>query len=82
MNKTAMTILKDKLLDEYQNLKDDNDHTKGYREALKNIANDIDAQMMEVERQMLLRFYYDGQKYVKGKWADDQYDEIYGTKNK
>lgn len=85
MNKTAMTILKDKLLDEYQNLKDDNDHTKGYREALKNIANDIDDQMMEAEKIIIMQSYNDGYKdgyNVIGKWGSVYYDEIYGTKNK
>jgi hypothetical protein len=88
MNKTAMTILKDKILEEYQELREPaqlNEHIKGYREALKNIANDIDAQMMEVEKIIIMQSYNDGYKegsYDTGPWAEDYYDEIYGTKNK
>lgn len=83
MAKTAMTILKEKILEEYKELKDDNEHTKGYREALKNIANDIDAQMMGSEKIMLIHFYNDG--YMDGinnneKCGRYNYDEIYGTK--
>jgi hypothetical protein len=54
MRKTAMIELRDKLLEEVQNLKEasqTNEHLKGYREALKNVANDIDAQMAQIERQ-------------------------------
>jgi hypothetical protein len=53
MRKTAMIELRDKLLEEVQNLKEasqTNEHLKGYREALKNVANDIDAQMAQIER--------------------------------
>jgi hypothetical protein len=85
MNKTAMTILKDKLLEEYQNLKDDTEHIKGYREALKNIANDIDAQMMEVEKIIIMQSYNDGYKegsHGTERWGSDYYDDIYETKNK
>jgi coenzyme F420-reducing hydrogenase alpha subunit len=54
MRKTAMIELRDKLLEEVQNLKEasqTNEHLKGYREALKNVANDIDAQMILIERE-------------------------------
>lgn len=83
MTKTAMTILKDKILKEYQELKEDSEHSKGYREALKNIANDIDAQMMEAEKIIIMQSYNDGYKEGyndTGAWGSDYYDETYGTK--
>jgi len=52
--KTAMMQLRNKLLIEVQELKEtaqQNEHLKGYREALKNVANDIDAQMLAIEKQ-------------------------------
>jgi phosphoenolpyruvate carboxylase len=54
MRKTAMIELRDKLLEEVQKLKEasqTNEHLKGYREALKNVATDIDAKMAQIERQ-------------------------------
>ena len=57
MRKTAMAELRDKILEEYQNLKDAsqaNEHLNGYREALKNIANDIDAQMLSIEKDSIV----------------------------
>lgn len=54
--KTAMQQLKDKLLEEVERLSDAQPLTDqyGYREALKNISNDIDAQMLELERQQII----------------------------
>lgn len=51
-----MTELRDKLLENFQDLKEasqTSEYLKGYRDALKNIANDIDAQMLEKERKQL-----------------------------
>lgn len=53
---TAMIQLRDKLLEEVQKLKEQsekNEHIKGYRDALNNIANDIDAQMLAIEREQI-----------------------------
>ena len=61
MRKTAMIELRDKLLEEIQNLKEAsqaNEHLKGYREALKNVANDIDAQMAKLEYKSITFFNY------------------------
>lgn len=55
-NKTALTQLRDKLLVTCQELKEPsigNEHLKGYREALKNVANDIDAQMLAIEQKQI-----------------------------
>ena len=75
---TAMMILRDKLLEEVQNLKEsaqENEHLKGYREALKNVANDIDAQMLATERQQLIDAYIDGgqDKVYYGNIAPETY---------
>lgn len=53
-----MTILRDKLLVEAQNIKESipNQHALGYMEALKNIANDIDCNMLMEERKAMCRF--------------------------
>jgi cell fate (sporulation/competence/biofilm development) regulator YlbF (YheA/YmcA/DUF963 family) len=61
MRKTPMMELRDKLLEEVQNLKEaseTSEHLKGYREALKNVANDIDAQMLQREKTELIAFAY------------------------
>ena len=57
--KTAMTELKEKLLEVYQKEKEssfNSDFLKGYRDCLKNIANDIDAQMNEIEVKKTILF--------------------------
>lgn len=53
-NKTAMMELRDKLLSVYEELKESSsEHLLGYSEALKNVANDIDVQMLKTERQQI-----------------------------
>lgn len=86
MRKTAMIELRDKLLEEVQNLKEasqTNEHFKGYREALKNVANDIDAQMMRFERQIIVDAYnadlYGGlSSQKKFNDGDDYYNSVFG----
>lgn len=86
MRDTAMKELRDKLLVEVQNLKEasqTNEHLKGYREALKNVANDIDAQMMRFERQIIVDAYnadlYGGLSgHKKFNDGDDYYNSTYG----
>lgn len=81
-----MKELRDKLVVEVQNLKDasqTSEHLKGYREALKNVVNDIDAQMMRFERQIIVDAYnadlYGGLSGHK-KFNDgyDYYNSTYG----
>ena len=63
VSETAMTQLRDKLLFEVQNLKEidtGNEYLRGYREALKNIANDIDCQMIMFEREQILNAFVAG----------------------
>jgi hypothetical protein len=86
MRDTAMKELRDKLLVVVQELKEEsqaNDYLKGYREALKNVANDIDAQMMRFERQIIVDAYnaylyggLSGQKKFND--GDDYYNSIFG----
>lgn len=55
---TPMTILRDKLIEEYQKLQgeDPDKHARGYMEALKNIASDIDDNMLVEERKRFIGF--------------------------
>lgn len=86
MRDTAMKELRDKLLVEVQNLKEasqTNEHLNGYREALKNVANDIDAQMMRFERQIIVDAYnadfcggFSGHKKFKD--GEHYYNSIFG----
>lgn len=81
-----MKELRDKLLVEVQNLKEasqTNEYLQGYREALKNVANDIDAQMMRFERQIIVDAYnadshggLSGHKKFND--GDDYYNSTYG----
>ena len=84
MKKTPMTELRDKLLDEVQNLKENaqsNEHLRGYREALKNVANDIDAKMLRFENLVIADAYnadlYGGLSAQKK--FDDGQDYYYKT---
>ncbi len=84
-----MQELRDKLLEEAQNLKElaqKNEHLNGYREALKNIANDIDAQMLRFERQIIVDAYnadlYGGLSEKKSFLdGDDYYNNKFGELN-
>ncbi len=86
MRQTAMKELHDKLLEEVQNLKESaqkNEYLQGYRDALKNVANDIHAQMMRFERQIIVDAYnadlcggFTGQKKFDD--GDDYYNSIFG----
>jgi hypothetical protein len=84
MKKTAMIELRDKLLEEVQNLKEpsqSNEHLKGYREALKNVANDIDAQMAQTEYKIIVNAHLDGQnsaEEIDGENEIQYYKSLYG----
>lgn len=81
-----MKELRDKLLVEVQNLKEasqTNAYLKGYREALKDVANVIDAQMMRLERKTIVDAYnadlyggLSGQKKFND--GDDYYNSVFG----
>ena len=67
--KTAMMELRDKLLEVYQKEKEssfNSDFLKGYRDCLKNIANDIDAQMLETEKQQIICAHSYGIRFMTG----------------
>ena len=86
MRKTAMIELRDKLLEEVENLKDPsrtNEHLKGYREALKNVANDIDAQMAKLEYKSIVNAYAAGCSIEDGVFTAVEnginfYENLYG----
>ena len=84
MRKTAMIELRDKLLEEIQNLKEAsqaNEHLKGYREALKNVANDIDAQMAKLEYKSIVNAHLAGQNSAEeenGETEIEYYKSVYG----
>lgn len=79
MRKTSMMELRDKLLIEVQNLKEpsqQNEHLKGYREALKNVANDIDAQMLAHEKTELIAFAYNQIQEMESELGDMIYKKV------
>jgi hypothetical protein len=86
MKKTAMIELRDKLLEEYQNLKDpshNHEYLNGYREALKNVANDIDAQMAQIEYKIIVNAYAAGCSIEDGVFTAvekgvNHYEKLYG----
>ena len=56
---TAMTTLRSKLFTEAEDIKEDaktDQYSRGYRNALLWICNDIDSQMLATERQQLIGF--------------------------
>lgn len=87
---TAMQQLRNKLLEEIQNLKEPaqlNEHINGYREALKNVVNDIDAQMIEIEKQQIEDGFAEGHaRFTKceeselQEKAEQYYNETFKTK--
>jgi len=88
MQKTAMIELRDKLLEEVGNLKDasqSSEHINGYREALKNISNDIDAQMLCHEKEQISSAFESGMvlnnssnRYVSDIEAENYYLQNFG----
>ena len=81
-----MIELRDKLLVEVENLKEasqNNEHLKGYREALKNVANDIDAQMAQIEYKTIVNAYATGCGIEDGIFTAvdkgiNHYEKLYG----
>lgn len=75
-NNTAMQELRNKLLKVHQKQKEEaalNEFLKGYQSALINIVNDIDAQMLEIEKSQIIEAYEKGydngiinEQYVRG----------------
>lgn len=57
-NKTAMQVLKSKIQDAIGEINGElNLYSSGYKQCLINIQNDIDAQMMEMEKEQSERMY-------------------------
>lgn len=86
-NKTAMQVLKSKIQDAIGEINGElNLYSSGYKQCLINIQNDIDAQMMEMEKEQLIDAHIEGQrvfdKHPHTQWTNDQaelyYNETYG----
>ena len=82
-----MIELRDKLLEEVKHLKKDcfrDDYVKGYQSALESIAKDIDAQMIQKEREQLIDFAYCQLAEISSDISDTCYsrvpEEIYNEK--
>jgi len=78
--KSAMTELKDKLqvvVDELADAKPQTDQY-GYREAMQNVIKDIDAQMLEKERQQIIDAFDTG-FYNGDDWHEPHEGETYFT---
>lgn len=78
MEKTAMTQLRDKLA---ESVKKDNDGSP-YFDALNFVIKDIDAQMMEIEKEQLCDMYIEGRNdnpldWYPEKHALETYNEKY-----
>lgn len=82
--KTAMQELKDKLLLEIENLKESarvSEHIEGYVEALKNISNDIDAQLLLSEKEQIFLAFVAGDERGTGNIpfnCEQYYAQAYG----
>jgi len=83
-----MTELRDKLLLEVGNLNEtdqSSEHIKGYREALKNIAQDIESQILELEKSEMIDFAYSQIRQIESelgcmifhKVPEELFNEIY-----
>lgn len=60
-NKTAMQVLKSKIQDAIGEINGElNLYSSGYKQCLINIQNDIDAQMMEMEKEQIEDAHYQG----------------------
>lgn len=80
---TAMQVLKSKIQDAIGEMNGElNPYSSGYKQCLINIQNDIDAQMMELEKEHIVDAHYEGQcdntegypKYI----SQQYYNETYG----
>ena len=89
-NKTAMQVLKSKIQDAIVEINGElNLYSSGYKQCLINIQNDIDAQMMEKEKEQIVDAHIEGQRvfdeHPHTQWTNDQaeqyYKETYGRHN-
>jgi len=80
--KTAMQELKDKIQHAIEQLNDElNEYKAGYKQCLINIQNDIDSQMLEMEKEQLNDACYDGYyqegMYDTKAYYDNKYKQQY-----
>jgi hypothetical protein len=76
---TAMMELRDKLLTEAKNLREQTlyiERIGGYVEALENVAKDIDAQMLGVEKANLIAFGYAQIEKIDAEIGDLVYKKV------
>jgi len=82
MKQTAMQELKDKIQHAIEELNEElNDYKAGYKQCLINIQNDIDSQMLEMEKEQLNDACYDGYyqegMYDTRAYYDNKYKQQY-----
>jgi len=80
--KTAMQELKDKIQHAIEELNGElNDYKAGYKQCLINIQNDIDSQMLLMEKEQIINAYWDGNQDVDYKLlAEQYYNETFKSK--
>ena len=81
-NKTAMQVLKSKIQDAIGEINGElNLYSSGYKQCLINIQNDIDAQMMEMEKEQIVDAHIEGQRVFDAhphtQWTNDQAEQYY-----
>jgi HEPN domain-containing protein len=75
---SAMMQLKEKLQLEIENITkcvNQDEHLKGYKTAFENIVKDIDAQMLEMEKQNIIDAYLDAR--LEGEFKEPTDGEDY-----
>jgi hypothetical protein len=78
--KTAMQELKDKIQHEIEELNGElNEYKAGYKQCLINIQNDIDCQMLQMEKEQICKAYTMGVSPMLSIWryGEDYYNETF-----
>ena len=76
MKQTAMQELKDKIQHAIEELNDElNEYKAGYKQCLINIQNDIDSQMLAMEKEQIIEAYKTS--HISMMTAEQYYKETY-----
>jgi hypothetical protein len=79
--KTSMQELKDKIQHEIEELNGElNEYKAGYKQCLINIQNDIDCQMLQMEKEQIKNAYYTGGDDIednRDREAEQYYNETF-----
>ena len=77
-NKTAMQQLKEKIQVVIGEMNGElSSYESGYKQCLINIQNDIDLQMMAIEKEQIMSAYNYGQQIPPFEYAEQYYNETY-----